>query len=248
MIVLKTPSEIARMRRAGRLVAQVLESLGEHIKAGVTTETLDRMAETMIREAGAQPAFLGYRGFPATICASVNDVIVHGIPNGRPLAEGDIVGVDIGVVVDGFYGDAAMTFPVGRISAEAERLLEVTRGALSAAIEHARPGKRLGDISHAIQEHVEAAGFSVVRDFVGHGIGRNMHEEPQVPNFGEPGVGVRLKPGMVLAIEPMVNAGRHEVRIMQDNWTARTCDGRLSAHFEHTVAVTENGPEVLTLP
>lgn len=248
MIILRTPDEIARMRRAGALVAQVLETLRENVRPGVSTGWLDRIAENTIREGNGVPSFKGYRGFPASICASVNDEVIHGIPGGRILVEGDIVGVDVGAIVDGYHGDAAVTLGVGSVSSEAERLMQATRESLHAGIENARPGLRLGDIGSAVQAVVEANGFSVVRDFVGHGIGRNMHEEPQIPNFGRPGEGIRLRAGMVLAIEPMVNAGGHEVRIQSDGWTACTLDGSLSAHFEHTVAVTLDGPEVLTLP
>ncbi|HBK60017.1 MAG TPA: type I methionyl aminopeptidase [Firmicutes bacterium] len=248
MIILKTPDEIARMRRAGALVGRVLEVLRESVRPGVSTGWLDRLAENTIREGSGVPSFKGYRGFPASICASVNDEIIHGIPGGRILVEGDIVSVDVGAIVDGYHGDAAVTLGVGAVAPEAERLMQVTSESLDAGIANARPGRRLGDIGSAVQAFVEANGFSVVRDFVGHGIGRKMHEEPQIPNFGRPGEGIRLRAGMVLAIEPMVNAGGHEVRILGDGWTACTLDGLLSAHFEHTVAVTEDGPEVLTLP
>ncbi|MEA4883206.1 MAG: type I methionyl aminopeptidase [Clostridia bacterium] len=248
MIILKTPAEIVRMRAAGALVGRVLEALRSRVAPGVATGSLDRLAEGIIRDAGGVPSFKGYRGYPASICASVNDEIIHGIPGGRALKEGDIVGIDVGAILDGYHGDSAITVPVGDVSPEAEHLMAATKGALEAGIAAARAGMRLGDIGHAVQAHVEAEGFSVVRDFVGHGIGRSMHEEPQIPNYGPPGVGLRLRPGMVLAIEPMVNAGGYEVEILDDNWTARTRDGSLSAHFEHTVAVTLDGPEVLTLP
>lgn len=248
MIILKTSAEIEQMRRAGSLVGQVLETLREHVVPGVATRELDAVAENMIRSRGGVPSFKGYRGYPASICASVNNEIIHGIPGDRTLAEGDIVSIDCGAILGGYHGDAAMTFPVGSVSVEAEKLMTVTREALEAGIEMARPEMRLGDIGNAIQKHVEANGFSVVRDFVGHGIGRHMHEDPQIPNFGPPGMGLRLRSGMVLAIEPMVNAGVHEVVIMDDGWTACTRDGSLSAHFEHTVAITDDGPEVLTLP
>ena len=246
MIVLKSPQEIAKMARAGRIVAEVFEELQEWIRPGVTTKELDRRAEEAILRRGALPAFKGYRGFPATLCVSVNHEVVHGIPSSRRLEEGDIVGIDMGVYLDGYYGDAAKSFPVGEVSPEARRLLQVTEEALYLGIRQARAGKRLSDISHAIQTHVEQAGFSVVRDFVGHGIGRELHEDPQVPNFGPPGRGPRLRPGMVLAIEPMVNMGGARTRILEDRWTAVTEDGSLSAHFEHTVAITENGPVILT--
>jgi methionyl aminopeptidase len=247
MIILKSPEEIACMRRAGRVVALAHQVLAEMIKPGISTESLDRAVAELFSREGAKPAFKGYHGFPANICTSVNEVVVHGIPGRQVLEEGDIIGIDIGSVVDGFYGDAAATYPVGRISSEAERLLRVTEEALALGIAQAIPGRRLSDISHAIQRHVEANGYSVVRDFVGHGIGRAMHEAPQIPNYGPPGRGVRLKPGMTLAIEPMVNAGTHEVVVLADEWTVATRDGALSAHFEHTVLVTENGPEILTV-
>ncbi len=244
-MVLKTTGELDLMDEANRIVHRVLDGIAEAIRPGVTTRELDRWAEATIRRAGAVPAFLDYRGYPATLCTSVNDVIVHGIPDDRPLAEGDIVGVDCGVVYDGYYGDAARTFPVGRISTAAERLLQVTREALELAIGQVRVGGRLSDIGHRVQQHAEAAGYSVVREFVGHGVGTSLHEDPQVPNFGKPGKGPRLKPGLVLAIEPMVNAGVAEHEIDADGWTARTADGSLSAHFEYSVAVTDRGPWVL---
>lgn len=247
MIIIKTPEEIAKMRKAGRVVAQALEILDEMVKPGVRTIALDRAVEEFFSKVGAIPSFKGYHGFPASICASVNDVVVHGIPGEQVLVEGDIIGIDIGAIVDGYHGDAARTFPVGQISSEAQRLLTVTQEALYCGIKQAVVGNRLSDISHAVQAHVEAAGFSVVRDFVGHGIGRSMHELPQVPNYGKPGRGIRLKAGMTLAIEPMVNVGGYEVEILEDDWTVVTVDGKLSAHFEHTVAITENGPEVLTV-
>ncbi len=246
MIYLKTPQEIALLREAGRIVALALQELAALVRPGVTTGELNRFAEEFLRRAGARPAFLGYHGFPASICASVNDEVVHGIPGLRMLEEGDIISIDIGAVYQGYYSDAAATFPVGKISPEAARLLEVTREALYRGIAQAVPGNRVGDISAAIQQHVEAHGFSVVRDLAGHGIGRNMHEDPQVPNFGKPGHGPRLQPGLVLAIEPMVNAGSHEVVLRPDGWTVVTKDGSLSAHFEHTVLVTSGEPEVLT--
>ncbi len=248
MIVLKRPDEIARMRAAGRIVGQLLEEIGRRIRPGVTTAELDRFAEAFIRERGAIPSFKGYRGYPASICTSVNEQVVHGIPGERPLREGDILSVDVGVVLDGYHGDAARTFPVGEVDERARRLLEVTEQALWAGIEQARVGRHLSDIGHAIQRLVESAGLSVVREFVGHGIGRQMHEEPQVPNYGLPGRGVRLRAGMTLAIEPMVNEGASDVTILEDQWTAVTVDGSRSAHFEHTVAITDDGPVVLTLP
>lgn len=248
MVILRTPAEIEQMRRAGSLVGQVLEKLREHVAPGVSTRELDAIAENMIRSRGGVPSFKGYRGYPASICASVNNEIIHGIPGDRMLVDGDIISIDCGAMLGGYHGDAAMTFPVGDVSAEAEKLMTVTREALNAGIAMARPKMRLGDVGNAIQRYVEANGFSVVRDFVGHGIGRHMHEDPQIPNFGPAGMGMRLRTGMVLAIEPMVNAGVHEVVVMDDGWTACTRDGSLSAHFEHTVAITDDGPEVLTLP
>jgi methionyl aminopeptidase len=246
MIILKSEKEIATMGRACRIVAQVLGALRDAVKPGVSTLELDRISEKWIVERGGRPAFKGYRGFPSTLCVSVNDEVVHGIPSSRVLKEGDLVGLDLGAIVDGYYGDAAITVPVGRVDEEARRLMRVTEEALRRGIEQCRPGRRLSDISNAVQVHAEEAGYSVVREFVGHGIGRSLHEEPQVPNFGPPGQGPRLKSGMVLAIEPMVNQGGEEVRVLSDGWTVVTKDGLLSAHFEHTVAITENGPVVLT--
>jgi len=247
MIVLKSADEIDKIRRASRIVAEVLRELSDLIRAGVTTRELDRIAEEKILARRARPAFKGYRGYTATLCTSVNEEVVHGIPSDRRLKEGDIVGVDCGVIVDGFYGDAAVTFPVGLIDPESEKLLKVTEEAMALGIGQMRLGNRMGDLSHAVQSHAEGHGYTVVRDFVGHGIGRELHEEPQVPNFGRPGTGIRLSAGMVLAIEPMVNLGTHEVRVLEDGWTAVTRDGRRSAHFEHTVALTEQGPEVLSV-
>ena len=247
MIELKSAREIETMRQAGRIVAGVLRELAAALRPGITTADLDRLAERLIREAGAEPAFKGYQGYPASICASINDEVVHGIPSPhRVLRDGDLVSLDVGARYRGYYGDSAATFAVGHVPAEARRLLEVTREALYAGIAAARPGNRLGDIGHAVQRYVEAAGFSVVRDYAGHGIGRAMHEDPQVPNYGQPGTGLRLRPGLVLAIEPMVNAGGHAVRTEADGWTVRTVDGSLSAHFEHTVLITEGEPEILT--
>jgi methionyl aminopeptidase len=246
MILLKSDEDIARMRRACRIVAEALQALRTAVAPGVTTRELERLAEDFITRQGGRPAFKGYRGYPASLCASVNDQVVHGIPSGLKLREGDILSLDLGVYLEGFYGDAAVTVPVGKISNEAERLLEVTRESLDHGMEMAREGNRLSDISHAIQSHVEKNGFSVVRTFVGHGIGRMLHEDPQVPNFGPPGTGPRLQRGMTLAIEPMVNAGDWKVKILDDGWTAVTADGSLSAHFEHTLLVTRNGPNVLT--
>ena len=244
-MVLKTAGELELMDEANAIVHRVLARLGDMIAPGVTTRELDRFAESEIRKAGAVPAFLDYKGYPATLCTSINDVIVHGIPGEHPLADGDIVGIDCGVLYQGYYGDAARTFAVGQVSPQARRLLEVTREALEIAVAQVRPDGRLFDIGSAVQQHVEAAGFSVVREFVGHGIGTSLHEEPQVPNFGQRGKGIRLRPGLVLAIEPMVNAGGKDVRVDPDGWTARTADGSLSAHFEYSVAVTDRGPRVL---
>ncbi|MEW6045707.1 MAG: type I methionyl aminopeptidase [Bacillota bacterium] len=248
MIVIKRPDEIRRMRAAGQIVGQLLLEIERRVRPGVTTRDLDRFAEEFIRARGGVPSFKGYRGYPASICTSVNEQVVHGIPAERRLREGDVLSVDVGVFLDGYHGDGARTFAVGEVDPEARRLLEVTERALLAGIEAARPGRRVSDIGHAVQQVVEAAGFSVVREFVGHGIGQQMHEDPQVPNFGPPGRGARLQPGMTLAIEPMVNEGVSDVTILEDNWTAVTVDGRRSAHFEHTVAITEDGPMVLTLP
>jgi methionyl aminopeptidase len=235
------------MHRAGHLVGEVLTALAARVAPGVTTAELDELAEKKIVDAGAVPAFKGYHGYPASICASINEEVIHGIPSGRRvLNEGDIISIDVGVSLDGYYGDSAITLPVGRISEDAAKLLRVTEESLYKAIERARPGARVSDIGHAVQEHVEAHGFSVVREFVGHGIGQRMHEEPQVPNYGEPGRGPRLAEGMVLAIEPMVNAGKAAVKVLSDGWTAVTKDSSLSAHFEHTVAITAGEPWILT--
>jgi methionyl aminopeptidase len=246
VIVCKSAAEIERMRAANELVANVLAELSALVAPGVTTGDLDAAAEKLVRAAGAEPAFKGYRGYPCTLCASVNEQVVHGIPSARALVEGDIISLDMGVKLNGFYGDSAVTVPVGRVSEQAAALLRVTREALHKGIEQVRLGGRVSDIGHAIQEHVEAHGFTVVREFVGHGIGAALHEEPQIANYGEPGRGPRLAEGMVLAIEPMVNVGRPAVKVLSDNWTAVTKDGSLSAHFEHTVAVTKAGPLVLT--
>jgi len=255
LIILKSERELEVMRRAGRLVGRLLEELAGRVAPGVRLRDLDRFAEDFILRHGGIPAFKGYGEvpgqrppFPATICASVNDQVVHGVPGSRRLREGDIVSIDVGVLLDGFYGDAAATFPVGRVSEEATRLLEVTKAALMAGIARARAGNHLSDISHAVQAYVESHGFSVVRDFVGHGIGRHMHEDPQLPNFGPPGMGPVLRPGLTLAIEPMVNAGGPDVVVLSDGWTVVTADGTLSAHFEHTVAITADGPLILTDP
>src|SRR5690606_4217020 len=246
LIILKSESEIAAMRKAGRVVAQAHALVRERLRPGVTTADIDSWVEEFLRRQGAVSAFKGYQGYPACTCTSVNDEVVHGIPGPRVLEEGDIVSVDIGAFVDGFCGDMAWTYPVGQVSELAQKLLRVTEEALMKGIAQAVAGNRLSDIGHAVQTHVEAAGFWVVKSFVGHGIGRSMHEAPQVPNFGRPGRGPRLKVGMTLAIEPMVNVGTDEVRILDDNWTAVTADGSLSAHFEHTVAVREGYAEILT--
>lgn len=246
MIICKSPAEIEKMREASALVAEVLAELAAMVAPGVTSLDLDAAAERMVRDAGAEPAFKGYRGYPNTLCASVNDQVIHGIPSKRPLVEGDIISLDMGVKMKGYYGDSAITVPVGRVSEVAERLLRVTEESLEKGIEQVRVGGRVSDIGHAIQKHVEAHGFSVVREFVGHGIGASLHEEPQIANYGEPGRGPRLAEGMTLAIEPMVNVGKPGVKMLSDGWTAVTRDGSLSAHFEHTVAVTKDGPLVLT--
>ena len=246
MIVLKSAAELGKMRSAGRIVAEILAKLESLIIPGVTSGELDRVAEQECLRFGAKPAFKGYGGFPYALCASPNDRVVHGFPDQRPLQEGDILSIDFGVLYQGFYGDAAVTVPVGRIDDRTSRLVAATRQALDQAIAKPVPGGRLSDISHAVQSWVEPQGFSVVREFVGHGIGRKLHEAPQLPNFGPPGQGPRLKPGMTLAIEPMINAGVPGVRILEDGWTAVTQDGQRSAHFEHTVAITEHGPEILT--
>ncbi|MFZ0428731.1 MAG: type I methionyl aminopeptidase [Acidobacteriota bacterium] len=247
MIIRKSRTELEKMRSANLIVARVLERVGSLVRPGISTWELDEVAEEMIRKAGADPAFKGYRGYPATVCASVNNEIVHGIPSReKVLQEGDILAVDVGARWEGYYGDAARTFPVGQVSRELQRLLDVTREALYRGIEMVQPGNRVSDISAAVQQHVESQGFSVVRDFVGHGIGRALHEDPQVPNFGPPGRGPRLVEGMVLAIEPMVNSKGPGARVLEDHWTAVTLDGGYSAHFEHTVAVTDDGPWILS--
>jgi methionyl aminopeptidase len=247
MIVRKTDAELERMARAGRVVVDALALIGEHVRPGTTTAELDALADEFIRSQGGVPTFKGYRGYPASICTSPNDMIVHGIPGPYALQEGDILSVDVGVTLDGYVGDSAYTFAVGRIDPEAERLLDVGQDALAAGIEQCQPGGRLSDISNAIQVVTEENGFSVVRALVGHGVGRSMHEDPQLPNFGPPGRGPELAPGMVFAIEPMINAGGPDIRVEDDQWSIRTTDGSLSAHFEHTVAVTEEGPRILTL-
>lgn len=247
-IVCKSTSEIEKMRRSGRIVRQVLDAVKEVVTPGVTTMELERVAEARIKDLGAKPAFKGYYDYPCVLCTSINNEIVHGIPSERRvLKAGDIVSIDTGVVLDGYYGDAAITVPVGsEVTSELQKLLEVTRESLYRGIEAARIGNTVGDVGAAVQKVVEANGFSVVREFVGHGIGTKLHEEPQVPNYGTPGSGPKLRDGMVLAIEPMVNVGRSETRVLADNWTAVTKDGTHSAHFEHTVAVTKNGPVILT--
>ncbi len=246
MIIIKSEDEIARMRKPNRVVAELLDYLEGLVRPGTTTKELDTKAEEFIRKRGGLPAFKGYHGFPATICASINEEVVHGIPGNRRLKEGDIIGIDLGVVMDGFYGDAAKTYAVGKIDPGAKRLMEVTEASLYKGIAQAVAGNRLYDISHAVQTHVEAAGFSVVRDFVGHGIGRQLHEDPQVPNYGPAHQGPRLERGMALAIEPMVNEGTWRVKVQKDGWTVVTADGKRSAHFEHTIVITDDGPEILT--
>jgi methionyl aminopeptidase len=242
----KSWPELQKMNRACTIVVDTLKLLAEAAVPGVTTKELDVIARESIVKAGAKPAFLGYRGYPATLCISVNEEVVHGIPGKRKLKEGDVVGLDLGCIVDGFFGDAARTVAVGRVSPEAQRLMTVAEEALHHGIAQCHPGKRVGDIGHAVQEHAEGHGYAVVREFVGHGIGSSLHEEPQIANYGEPGRGPRLAEGMTLAIEPMVNVGRPAVKVLADGWTAVTKDGSLSAHFEHTVAVTKSGPLVLT--
>lgn len=247
-IVIKTAAEIARMRASGRILRQVHDAIAPVVQPGATTMDLEETAAAKIAEFGVTPAFKGYHGYPAVLCTSVNDEVIHGIPSKRRvLQEGDVVSIDCGVILDGYYSDAAMSYPVGEVRPEVKRLLDTTQASLDCAIAAARAGGRLGDISAAVQQRCEREGFGVVRDFVGHGIGRSMHEEPQVPNFGTAGKGPRLKAGMVLAIEPMINLGKPEVRVLGDGWTAVTVDGSVSAHFEHTVAITAAGPEILTL-
>jgi methionyl aminopeptidase len=246
MIIKKTPEEIERMAAAGAILVKTMNLIAGKIRPGISTRELDEASEKFIRSQGAEPAFKGYRGFPGSICTSPNSMIVHGIPGPYKLARGDILSVDIGVVRDGWVADAARTFPVGPVTPIAHKLLTTTEDALFLAVEQCKAGNRLGDVSHTIQQHVEAAGLSIVRTLVGHGIGRSMHEDPQIPNFGAPGTGIQLEPGMVLAVEPMVTAGRHAVRIGDDHWAIYSQDGSLAAHFEFTIAVTEAGPRVLT--
>jgi methionyl aminopeptidase len=247
VIVLKSAREIGHMRAAGRILAEVKDLLRGLVRAGISTKEIDVAVESFLRARGTKPAFKGYRGFPATVCTSINEEVVHGIPSlKRKLAEGDVIGLDLGCIVEGYYADCAITLPVGAVPPRVQELLDVTRESLDKAIVQCRPGNRLGDVSHAVQTHCEGHGFAVVRAFVGHGIGRALHEDPQVPNFGEAGRGAILRAGMVLAIEPMVTMGSCEVRILADRWTAVTEDGSLAAHFEDTIAITEAGPEVLT--
>lgn len=246
MIILKSRPEIEKMRKSNAIVAAILEELSRKIRPGVKTIELDRLSEELALKRGARPAFKGYRGYPYSLCTSVNSEVVHGMPSERELKEGDIVSLDFGILNDGYYGDAAVTVPVGEITPGARKLLKITEEALYRGIAEVKAGNRIGDISSAIQNHVEAAGYSVVRDLVGHGIGKSLHEDPQVPNYGSGGRGIELKPGMVFAIEPMVNEGTYRVEILRDGWTVVTADGKLSAHFEHSVAITENGPVILS--
>ena len=246
MVVLKHADEIEKARASNRIVAEVLSVLREKVRPGLTTRELDKIAESIVEKRGAKPAFKGYRGYPFSLCTSVNDEVVHGMPSNRVLMEGDIIGLDFGVYYQGLYGDSAITLPVGRVNDQAARLMQVTEQSLYMAINQACHGNRLGDISAAVQETAESSGYSVVRDFVGHGIGKSLHEDPQIPNFGKKGRGIELKKGMILAIEPMINAGKYKVKILPDGWTVITADGSLSAHFEHSVAITDNGPEILS--
>jgi methionyl aminopeptidase len=245
-IILKSPREITQMRDAGRVVAAVLEEVGKKVRPGITTAELDDIAVSEVKKRGAEASFKGYRGFPASICTSVNEEVVHGIPGSRVLQEGEIISLDFGALMNGFHGDAAVTVGVGKISTEAQKIIDATQGALQAGIAAARIGARLGDVSAAIQSYAEARGFSVVREYVGHGIGRELHEDPQVPNFGVTGEGPVLQKGMTMALEPMLNAGGWRTSVAEDKWTVVTADGRLSAHFEHTIVIDENGPGILT--
>jgi methionyl aminopeptidase len=247
MVFLRKPEEIVKIRKSNLIVAEILAALREKVRPGVTTLELDQFSEKMARKKDASPAFKGYKGYPFSLCTSVNAQVVHGMPSSRKLREGDIISLDFGVLYEGYYGDAAITVPVGAVSDSATRLMKITEAGLYGGIQEAKAGNRLGDISAAVQDCVETAGFSVVRDFVGHGIGKSLHEEPQIPNFGVKGRGLELKTGMVLAIEPMVNEGTFRIKVLEDGWTAVTEDGKLSAHFEHSVAVTENGPEILSV-
>jgi len=247
MIIIKSPREIEQLRRSNAIVAEVFEKLKGMVAPGITTKELDQVAEDYILSKGGRPAFKGYRGFPATLCISINEEVVHGIPGQRRLKEGDIVSIDVGVNFGGYFGDSAITLPVGEVDPESKRLLDVTKKALTIGIEKAKIGNRLFDISYAIQRWVESRGFSVVRDFVGHGIGKDLHEEPQIPNFGSPHQGPRLEKGMVFALEPMVNEGTYEVRVLSDGWTVVTADGKRSAHFEHTISITDDGVEILSI-
>lgn len=248
-ILLRSRQQIAKMREASRLVAETFELLRPHIRPGVTTRELDQIAEKYIRSHGATPAYKGYKGFPATICVALNNVICHGFPSKTPLVEGDIVGIDIGARLNGWYGDACVTYPVGQISPEATKLLQVTEEAMWRGIRAAQAGQRLGDIGAAIQTYVEANGCSIVREWTGHGVGEKLHEDPSVPHFGKPGSGILLRPGLIFTVEPMVNAGHYETVLdKKDGWTVRTADGSLSAQFEHSIVITDNGPEILTLP
>jgi methionyl aminopeptidase len=246
MIICKTPREIEIMREAGKIVALTRKELEKHIRPGITTKELDAIAEKVIRQYGAIPSFKGYNGFPGSICASVNEELVHGIPGDRVLKEGDIISIDVGAQYNGYHADSAWTYPVGKIAEETKKLLEVTEKSLYIGLEEAKPGARLSNISHAIQTYVESHHFSIVREYVGHGIGQDLHEDPQIPHYGPPNKGPRLKPGMTLCIEPMVNAGSRYVKTLADNWTVVTVDGKMCAHFEHTIAITENGYEILT--
>lgn len=246
MLIIKSAKEIEKMKKAGKITAGALKVAGESIRAGMTTKELDRIINKFITSHGAVPSFLGYGGFPASACISVNDEVIHGIPDGRKLENGDIVSVDVGAYIDGFHGDSAKTFAVGEISDDAKALMKSTEESLYLAIDMAKPGVRLGDIGHAIQKYNEDNGYSIVRQFVGHGVGKNLHEDPEVPNFGREGHGLRLVPGMVIAIEPMINIGTESVKTMSNDWTVKTTDGSLSAHFEHTIAITDDGAFILT--
>ncbi|MFA5322512.1 MAG: type I methionyl aminopeptidase [Smithella sp.] len=246
MVILKLPDEIEKARASNRIVAEVLSRLREKVKPGVKTKDLDKFAEEIAEKRGAKPAFKGYHDYPHSLCISINEVVVHGMPSERVLEEGDIISLDFGVFYQGFCGDSAITLPVGKVNQQASRLMQITEQSLYAGIEQAKNGNRLGDISAAVQSLVEDAGYSVVRDFVGHGIGKNLHEEPQIPNFGKKGRGIELRSGMILAIEPMVNEGEYKVQVLSDGWTVVTKDGSLSAHFEHSVAITDNGPDILS--